>query len=43
MRFFKTRSIIHMTGTNIYIYILEPVCIGLYGDAAELIHEFNGA
>ena len=42
-RFFKTRSIIHVTGTNIYIYILEPVCTGLYGDAAELIHGFIGA
>ena len=42
-RFFKTRSNIHVTGTNIYIYILEPACIGLYGDAAELIHGFIGA
>ena len=42
-RFFKTRSIIHVTCTNIYIYILEPVCTGLYGDATELIHGFIDA
>ena len=40
---FKTRSIIYATGTNIYIYILEPVYTWLYGDAAELIHGFIGA
>ena len=42
-RFFMTRNIIHATGTNIYIYILELVCTRLYGDAAELIHGFIDA
>ena len=43
MRDFLRHTVLSMWQTLIFIYILEPVCTGLYGDAAELIHGFIGA
>ena len=43
MRDFLRHAVLSMWQPLIFIYILEPVCTGLYGEAAELIHGFIGA
>ena len=43
MRDFLRHAVLSMWQALIFTYILEPVCTGLYGDAAELIHGFIGA
>ena len=40
---FLRHAILFMWQALTFIYMLEPVRIGLYGDAAELIHGFIGA
>ena len=42
MRDFLIHAVLFMWQALIFTYILEPVCTGLYGDAAELIHGFIG-
>ena len=43
MRDFLRHAVLSMWQALIFTYILEPMCTGLYGDAAELIHGFIGA
>ena len=43
MRDFLIHAVLFMWQALIFTYILEPVCTGLYGDAAKLIHRFIGA
>ena len=43
MRDFLRHAVLSMWHALIFTYILEPVCTGLYGDTAELIHEFIDA
>ena len=43
MRDFLRHTVLSMWHALIFTYILEPVCTGLYEDAAELIHKFIGA
>ena len=42
MRGFLRHAVLFMWQVLIFAYILEPVCTGLYGDAAKLIHGFIG-
>ena len=39
---FLRHAVLSMWQVLIFTYILEPVCTGLYGDAAELIYGFIG-
>ena len=43
MRDFLRHAVLSMWHALIFTYILEPVCTGLYGDAAELMYGFIGA
>ena len=43
MRDFLRHTILFMWQALIFTYILEPVCTGLYEDAAKIIHGFIGA
>ena len=40
MKYFLRHAVLSMWQTLIFIYIPEPVCTRLHGDAPELIHGF---